>query len=71
MSDRTTRRRILEIGVASGAAAVGAGAMALQQSGMVSAQEAGTPRHVQALASQSSKIEEVLSRGHLIVGTGS
>jgi polar amino acid transport system substrate-binding protein len=44
--------------------------MVLQQGGVASAKESDVPAHVRALASQSSKIQEVLSRGHLIVGTG-
>lgn len=71
MPDRTTRRKLLEIGAASGVAAVGAGATLLQSGGVASARQSATPEHVQALASQSNKIQEVLSRGHLIVGTGS
>ena len=43
----------------------------LQNGGQAAAQRVEVPAHVQALASTSSKIQEVLSRGHLIVGTGS
>lgn len=71
MEHRTTRRALLQRGATSGIVAASAGALLLPQTEVASAKDAQTPANVRVLASQSSKIEEVLSRGHLIVGTGS
>jgi len=69
MFAKATRRKLLHLGAASGAAAVGTAI--LDHTPHVMAQTNPLLGHAHALASQSSKINEVLKRGHVIVGTGS